>query len=49
MQRSVKKQFRAAALRRLYELHDRKQQDITKVNDYVRLLQKHGLTTVERT
>jgi hypothetical protein len=40
----LRKQFRAAALKRLYELLDRHQSDNQLVNDYVKLLGAHGLT-----
>jgi hypothetical protein len=39
----MKKPARGAALVRLYELLDRHQPDIERVNAYVTLLQKHGL------
>jgi hypothetical protein len=40
----LRKQFRAAALKRVYELLDRHQSDNQLVNDYVGLLEAHGLT-----
>jgi len=40
----LRKQFRAAALKRLYELLDRFQADNQLVNNYVSLLEGHGLT-----
>jgi hypothetical protein len=40
----TRKVFRASALRRLYELLDRCQPEISRVNDYVELLERHRLT-----
>ena len=44
----LRKQFRAAALKRLYELLDRHQSDNQLVNSYVALLSSHGLTQKAR-
>lgn len=41
----LRKIGRAAALKRLYELLDRNQQDPELVNGYVRLVREHGLTS----